>query len=234
MIKMNLSFSKEITVGNITYKISDQTFWHVVVSVKDERFAGGFIYLTLSNIFNNKGLFDLQNILQETKNIQASKQNNYHRHEEIFENIRKEKFFNLPSRYKSAYLFKTKKIAEEMICKWNLWDEKEPRPIILKCHIVNAGSPVIFEGDFSHIDKMCENSREEEIKNNAINYWGTTTIGSDYTEILADALLYFPEWETLKEYHLVEQTEKILFNTSNSNRKTKLEIYTNDNQWVRV
>ncbi|MDI7774035.1 hypothetical protein [Asticcacaulis sp. EMRT-3] len=116
--------------------------------------------------------------------------------EDLFEKIRKEQFPHLPSRLRSFFLSLDRATAEERMKYW-LFNNR----MITPCYLVLSSGRYHY-ADVRDFEAAAKGDLTEE---NALSYWGSyeqDKVPIGVTEVIADSMLYFPDWKTFPQIEL--------------------------------
>lgn len=189
--------TKLISTTKKEYEIDPHEFWYVVPArshysahegkkVRPLEFA-----FVMHNAFIEKRLLPSPTFIGEGMEAKTMKGGVANDAEALLEAVRVEYFPMLPSRLRCYFLNIDKDIAT-----YRMADSLRGNKILVRCFIILDEAKVHFAD--SRIYEQLE-SRPED-KNLAIKYWQTFDRRNDsdnrHLEILVDAKLYLPDWET--------------------------------------
>lgn len=161
-------------------EIDDKPYWHLVS-------PHSFFY---NNVRVGKGV-----LLSVSAAIQAEPQiHNAHtpysltiiddEKEQVFEQVRQEKFPVCPPRLKTLYVFDEYALVERALKEWFSNEGK----VVHECRIL-IGSITC------KVDTVWLNSSREQWRDYAEKYWSGQMSKNPFPEILVHGALYFPKWK---------------------------------------
>jgi hypothetical protein len=161
--------------------IDDQPYWHLVA-------AGGLFY---NNVRAGKGaLLSVSAAIEaepaiENAHTPYSLSRMQDGKEKIFEEIRKSKYPNCPSRLKSLYVFDDYGLVERALKEWFPNERKTPR----ECRL-------LLDAVTHKADTVWLNANSDQWMQNSEKYWQGEMTQSPFPEVLIHGALYFPDWQT--------------------------------------
>lgn len=187
----------ELTNGKgLTYQVLPHEFWYVVPARTSYSEAEGRVRPTefafvMHNARVAQGLLISPSRLTGGARLRPAKRGAGGEAEELLEAIRKEHFPEKPSRFNAYFLNFTEELARQR-SKDVLRGNKQ----VVRCLVVMNGARVHF-ADMERYERL--EGRPDD-RNLALTYWDTFTPESDLEssrlEVVADAALYFPDWES--------------------------------------
>lgn len=163
-------------------QIEDQPYWHMV--------GATWLFLFNNNVRAGKGaLLSVSAGIEAEPHIHnAQTPYSFARRDDekeaLFEEIRRSRYPQYPSRMKSLYVFDDYALVKRALTEWFPNDNKT----IYECRILS--------GSITHkADAVWLNSLQHEWPVNAEKYWSGQMSDHPFPEVLVHGALYFPDWE---------------------------------------
>ena len=168
-------------------EISEITYWHLVSG------NGNSGLMFFNNARVARGLIHSISYVAESDPNLANACTPYsyanmgNEKEVFFEQVRKEQFSGLPSRFKAMYLFPSFELAERAQQEWFLNEPKVP----VRAWIAN--------GSKTHTaDAELLNGTKENWATSATRYWSSDATPQPFWEVLVHGSIYLPDWESFQ------------------------------------